>query len=151
MQIHRTTMKRIGQLAGALVLSALAGLSGCKLDSDTNLPTRRGPAELAISFELFARPDLVNADGASTSAVSVIVRDRDGQPLPDRLVYFVLFGSGELSNSFGTTDGAGVAVTTYRAPVGGPEIVTITARTVDADASGQIYRSVSIELRAPIP
>jgi len=137
--------------AGAAILGgAVLALGGCSLDPSPD-PIVRGPATSAVSFQLTARPDLLNADGISSSAINVVLRDPDGNGLPNRLVYFVVDGGGRLSSSFSITDANGVGGTTYTSPVGGPGDVVISARTVDNDFNEQIYRSVAIELRAPAP
>jgi len=144
--------RRLKALAATVVFgSAVLSLGGCSLDPAPD-PVLRGPADSAISFLLTARPDLLNTDGISSSAINVVVRDRDANPLGGRLVYFVLSGGGRLSSSFSITDSNGVGGTTYTAPNDGSAgEAIISARTVDNDFNQQIFRSVAIELRTPAP
>ncbi len=78
---------------GAVVLLLLSW--GCKLDRDTD-PNLQGPSDVGISVDLVAAPDTVNADGVSTSEVSVVLRDNLGKPLVTRPILFQHNGDGVL-------------------------------------------------------
>jgi hypothetical protein len=156
MQILDAGRKAVKPVAFALAVSTLVGLSGCTLDQQPD-PVLRGPSELALSFLMTARPDLVATDGVSTSAINVVLRDRDALPLPNRLIYFAVCCNGRVTSSYSTTDANGVAGTTYVAPSGsvggfpGEVFDVVEARTVDSNHNDQVYRFVSIELRSPGP
>jgi len=92
-----------------LALVATLGLvtGGCGLDQVEDRPLV-GPAETGVSVQLTALPDLVNADGVSTSTVQLVLRYPDGSPLSGLAVYFSHDGDGKLGPS---------ATSTYVGPV----------------------------------
>jgi hypothetical protein len=160
-------LRRVPSWAAA-GLSVVLVHSGCGLHS-VQVPEIDGPAETGISITMSATPDLLVADGSSTSQVTATLRGPDGRPLTGRQVFFTIadsagrfadIGSFPTSNGPGTgvsvgTDGAGVARVTYQAPVRtdatANQKVLILARVYGTDANGQPYHSVPIELRTAQP
>lgn len=141
-------------------LGVLLAASGCGL-KDVQIPDYTGPSELALSLKLTASPDILGADGFSTSSVQATLRGPDGQPLAGRDITFVLtddFGRfadiGRLSADRGTTNGAGIVQVIYTAPYRTDNTanrsILVQARPILDDANGQFfYRNVRIELRSP--
>lgn len=148
--MSKRTLPRIPAV-GALI--ALLALNACELDK-VKIPPLIGPSELGVSLYMSAQPDLLPADGVSVSAIVVTVRDPDGRPLPNRAIFFQLFGDGTLMGSGGIVgDGLQVVSDTnggitlfYKAGTT-PGIVTVTARPYGVDANAAVIRSVAIEVR----
>jgi hypothetical protein len=154
----------------ALVLAV--GLAACGFDKVTIPDEFEGPAELGIALRLEASPDVVTADGFSSSAIRATVRDQNGQPLSGRSVVFKITDAngrnadiGELTTSDGrriraaeataTSGSDGVARVTYYAPVRSDVTadtsVLVSARPVGTDANAAQERVVRIELRSAEP
>jgi len=139
-------------LVGTLALLA----AGCGLDK-VDKPPVQGPSETGISVELSALPDIVNADGVSTSAIQLVLRLSDGTPLSGRAVNFFLdSGDGRLvpsptSTYVGpiqtgfvmATDKDGVANVVYIAGTG-IGTVRVAARPYGSDATMWFYRTIEI-------
>ena len=141
-------------LVGTLALLA----ANCGLDK-VHQPGVQGPSETGVSVAMYAIPDIVNADGVSTSAVQLVLRMPDGSPLSGRAVNFALDRNddGELKPAPGSTyvgpiqtgfvmatDQNGVANVVY---IAGTRIrtVTIFARAYGSDATGtSFYQTVEI-------
>lgn len=147
-----------GRSAAMVALCLLLGLSGCGLDKVT-VPGLNGPSELGLSLELIASPDILVADGASTSAIQAVVRDQNGQLVSGRAITFAVADSGGIIADIGTlntysavSSGAGVATVIYKAPartdLTANSSALIFARPVGTDANQAVYRSVRIELRS---
>jgi hypothetical protein len=85
--------------AAAAIFGLLVGLPSCTLTED-DPGVFNGPSETGLSAELQALPDTVNADGVSTSVVTLMLRDQTGAPAGGRAVYFdLLRGDGRLVES----------------------------------------------------
>ncbi len=139
-------------LVGTLVLLA----ASCGLDK-VKEPAVQGPSETGVSVEMTALPDIVNADGVSTSAIQLVLRKSDGTPLTNRSVSFDFDGDGRLRPSPSSTyvgpiqtgfvmatDQNGVANVVYIAGFG-IRTVTIFARAYGSDATGtSFYSTVEI-------
>jgi hypothetical protein len=147
-----------GWRAAAVVIGLGLAHGGCGL-TQNGVPAVNGPSELAASLKLTISPDLLYADGHSHATVMALLRGPDGRPVGGRTVFFGIADDtgtfadiGTLSNTTEVTDGNGIAQVTYtavpRTDNTANRIITILARLVTDDASGQIYRSVSLELRA---
>jgi len=140
-----------GKVTRALSLSLVAGLlslSSCKEDA-VQIPTLRGPAELAVSILMTANPDFVVADGTQTSAIGLNVRDRDGHPISNLSLVLFVVGAGTIDRSFVRTDGNGMASVTYTSSAGSSGVAKVVARPIGLDFTGEIYREVAIELLIP--
>jgi PKD repeat protein len=134
-----------------------------------DIPDVEGPSETGLSIALTATPDLLVADGTSTSLITATLRGPDGRPVPGRAIFFTIadtngqfadIGQFVTSNGPGTgvsvtTDGAGNARVTYQSPVRtdftANGAVLVAARLFGTDANGQSYHSVTIELRSAQP
>jgi hypothetical protein len=154
----------------ALAMGLLLVLNGCGLDK-VDVPDLDGPSELGTGIRLTASPDIVTADGFSSSLIQVHVQDQNGSPAVGRQVFVAVADAngstadiGELRSTSGTGLGTGLVLTTgangiaqasYEAPprtdFTANSSVLITARPVGADFAGQVYRTVRIELRSAEP
>jgi hypothetical protein len=85
----RTRSARVcAGLLGATGAVALAVVSwGCKLDKPSG-PNLQGPSDVGVSVYLAAAPDTVNADGVSTSQVSLVLHNNLGEPLVNWPILF---------------------------------------------------------------
>lgn len=147
-------------------------MAGCGMDKVTIPEEFEGPSELGISVTLAANPDVVTADGFSSSALRATVRNQNGQPASGRQVVFKITDAsgrnadiGELATPGGqriraaeaiaTTAGDGVAQVIYYSPVRSDitadTSVLVSARPVGTDANTAQERVVRIELRSAEP
>lgn len=151
-------------------LATVLALNGCGVDQ-VEIPEFEGPAELGLSVTLTASPDILTADGFSSSLVQATVRDQNGQLLSGRQIFVAITDNsgrtadiGQLRSTAGTGLGTGLVLTTgangiaqasYEAPprtdFTANSSVLVTARPVGTDYNGQIFRSVRIELRSAEP
>ena len=169
-----STSKRQGSGAGMRVAAAVLvvlALNGCGLD-EVEIPDLDGPSELATSVVLTANPDIVVADGFSTSLVQALVRDESGRPVNGRDIFFGIADEsgrtadiGLLRGSSGSvgvgtgivarSNAQGIAQVVYESPARtdatANQTVLVTARPVGTDANAARYRSVRIELRSAEP
>lgn len=148
-----------GTLAATGVAVVLLASWGCKLDREQP-PSLTGPSDVGISVDLVAAPDTVNADGVSTSEVSLVLRDNLGQPLTTRPILFQHDGDGVLRAAPGAhyvgpvqtgivmaTDGNGSTRVIYRAGRGiGTLSVWVRPYSTDTTYT-PFYRSVEIVQR----
>ena len=157
---------RRGGLAAALCLFLVLG--GCSLD-EVDVPDFDGPSEFALSLRLSAQPDILVADGFSTSLIQAVMRDENGRPISGRTIFFGVsdaqgrfadIGFFQTSNGPGTgvsvvTNSQGLAQVVYQAPPRTDQTtnnsVLISARPIGDDFNGQFYRTVRIELRTAEP
>jgi hypothetical protein len=146
---HRLSLALVGTLA---LLAANCGLDKVKE------PPVQGPSETGVSVAMYALPDILNADGVSTSAIQLVLRMPDGTPLSGRAVNFYLAsGDGRLKPSPSSTyvgpiqtgfvmatDTDGVANVVYVAGRG-IRTVSVAARPYGSDATNMdFYRTVEI-------
>lgn len=162
---------RRGRLWSAAGLGLLVVYAGCGLDK-VQIPELEGPSELALSLKMTADPDVITADGFSTSLITVTVRDQNGRPVAGRDIFFSIADSsgsfadlGQLLSpttgvGVGTgvqvrTNAQGIAAVAYEAPARtdatANQSVLVVARPVGNDARTAVYRSVQIELRSAEP
>jgi hypothetical protein len=150
---------RRGSPAILLALLICAVLLGCGQE-EADVPPLAGPSGFALSVNMEADPAFLNADGASTSTVTITVRDPNGRPLAGQALFVrhdgdgVLFPGSQYLGNLQTgislaTDGSGVATVVYRAGTTRDVLVTIQCEpyTADAGFAGQIPRSVVIHQR----
>lgn len=162
--------KRANRVAPVLGLGFLLVLNACGLD-EVEIPDLDGPAELGLSLNLSASPDILSADGFSTSLIQATVRNENGQPVAGRQIFMAITddqgrtvdlgtlrstGSGGIGTGVVLTTGTnGIAQAAYEAPprtdFTANSSVMISARPVGSDFNGQIYRTVRIELRSAEP
>ena len=142
----------------AVALGLVAVFAACST-KHTTIPPLSGPSELGLSLSPTAYPDVLVADGASTAAVQVTVRDQNGQPKAGQRVYFATADGtgtfadiGFLSSSTAVSGPDGTAQVVYTAPVRtdftANGVVMIAVRPVGGDANGEVYRFITIELRS---
>jgi PKD repeat protein len=149
------------RLSAVTALALLIGPAGCSMH-DVSIPELDGPSELGLSLRLTASPDVITADGESTSLVTATLRGPDGRPVSGRTIFFAtadvngrFAAIGDLSAEQVATNGNGVAQVIYTAPprtdATANQTVLVLARPVGDDANGALYRSVRIELRSAEP
>jgi len=144
---HRQRRIIAGAAGLLLAVGGISLLGSCRPNA-TNIPNLAGPSELAISILMSADPDVLVADGVSTSAIGINIRDRNGQPINNLKCVFALTGPGTIDHLYATTNGAGMASVTYTAPSSsGSGSASVQVRPIGLDFNGADYRSVSIELR----
>src|SRR4029453_13875041 len=151
-------------------LGLLLALNACGLDK-VEIPDYDGPAELATSVRLTATPDIITADGFSTSLIQVQMRGPNGENLAGRQGFVAVAddngfsadigvlrstGSGGIGTGLVVPPGSnGIAQAAYEAPprtdLTAHSSVVIQARPIGDDFAGQVYRPVPIELRAAEP
>ncbi len=158
---------RVGAVVG---LGLVLALAGCGMD-EVEVPDLIGPSELGLAVTMTANPDILVADGFSSSLIRATVRDNNGRLVAGRAIFFAVSAAdgtfadvGELRSTSGsgvgtgiqvTTDGSGVAQLVYVSPprtdATAHQSVLVAARPVGDDFNGQIYRNVRIELRSAEP
>jgi hypothetical protein len=162
-------MKTNPRLSGTLLLALALTAGGCGLD-DLQVPEFSGPAGAGESMRLTASPDIITADGFSTSLITATFRGPEGQPIAGRDIFFAVadesgrfadIGEFRSSNGPGTgatarTNAQGQAQVVYEAPARtdatAHQTVLVTARPIGTDANGIFaYHSVRIELRSAEP
>lgn len=154
-------------------VAVTAGLSfgACGMD-DVDIPELSGPSTTGIQIRLEAVPDVITADGFSTSLIRITVYDQNGSPAAGRSVILALANSAGQFADLGTlytptgsllraaeatvvTDGSGRANAVYTAPprtdFTADGSVTVQARAVGTDFNGDIYNFVRIELKSAEP
>jgi hypothetical protein len=89
--------------ATVAALGLLVVIGACGGLDKVEKPAVSGPSETAISVQLTALPDTLNADGVSTSVVQLVLRDNDGSPFNGLAVYFNHNGDGLLVPSASST------------------------------------------------
>jgi hypothetical protein len=159
---------RLAPVAGGVALSALLLFAACGLE-EVEVPELDGPSAMSLSLRLTAAPDIIVADGFSTSLVQASLIDQNGRALAGRSVFFAItdaqgrsvdIGKIRGQNGPGTgatvaTDGSGIAQIVYESPVRtdltNNFVVRISARLVGNDANAAMYSSVAIELRSAEP
>jgi hypothetical protein len=153
--VGSATFRRTG---AATVLGTLLALGACSTDKVT-APPLSGPSELSLALGLAASPDVLTADGASTSAIQAVVHDQNGNPKAGQPMTFALMDSsgtfadiGALNRTTAVTGPDGTATVIYRAPFRtdftANGTVQVAARPLGTDARSAIYRTVAIELRS---
>lgn len=152
-------------------LVLVLAFGACGMD-EVHAPQLDGPSELGVSVTLTATPDVMTADGVSTSLIVATVRGPNAEPLAGRdIVFAITDGAGNFADigslrsldtgvSVGTglqvrTNAQGVAAVVYEAPARTDATanfsVLVIARPVGTDANAANYRQVRIELRSAEP
>jgi hypothetical protein len=160
-----------GRSKATALLCLLLGLNSCGLENVEVPELFEGPSETGLSFRMTAQPDIITADGFSTSVIQATVRDQNGRPVSGREIFFAVADEQGRSADLGTlrasgstgvgtglivrTNAQGIAQVVYEAPARtdatANQTVLVTARPVGEDASAAFYRSVRIELRSAEP
>jgi hypothetical protein len=158
------------RFAGTALLLAVS-LGGCGLE-EVDIPDLDGPSTYGQGVRVTASPDIILADGFSTSLVTANLFDQDGRPAPGRRVFMQVSNATGLTVDIGklrstgpdqglgtglvaTADGGGNARVVYVAPTRTDFTtngsVLVTARPMGEDAAGVVTHSVRIELRSAEP
>lgn len=124
--------KRIKWALALAVLPAVAGYFGCNLN-DPNIPDLAGPSELAQALEMRAVPDQLTGDGRSSSVITAVLRDPNGQPTGSQTINFDLGVQGQVGALGGIFQDIG-----NLAPVDGPQpgVGGVDASAVSAVTNG---------------
>jgi hypothetical protein len=143
------------------VAALLMSMSGCGVE-ELEMPPLYGPDTVGLSLILTATPDVVMADGKSTSSIGVLLRGPNGQGVAGRQIVLAVGDPTQHFSEVGivrpehvTTDSEGRASAIYTAPVrtdhAGDGYVYVMGRPLGTDFSGAIYHSVMIEVRSAEP
>jgi PKD repeat protein len=151
----RTRFYRLAGIA-CVVLATACGVH------QTEAPSISGPSTLAQSVSITATPDSLTQNGASQSAVKVLVNGPDGRPLAGRAVHLdmtvggALVDYGTLSTKSVVTSSDGTATSIYTAPPAPPAgtaqnsgSVSIVATLIGSDAQTQVPVAADIRLVPP--
>ena len=153
---RRATPGRAGSVL--VLLMALGGLPGCDEDNAA-APPLAGPSGLALAIEMGAAPVFLNADGRSTSTVTVTVRGPNGAPVAGQPLFVQHDGDGLLIAGAAIgglqtgislqADGSGVAQLAYRAGTERDRLVTIRCEPYSPNVgfTGELPRTVVIHQR----
>lgn len=138
----------------------LAWSAGCAVESvSTPLPT--GPAEFGVSLIVSATPDVLRQDGSAVSTITLQTRDSAGRGIAgvsirlDVLVGITPVDFGTLASRTVSTDGSGLATTTYQSPPAPPAFVdydttvTIRATMIGSNYASSLPRTAQIKLVRP--
>jgi len=155
-----------------LIVGVALAAGSCKKLDQVTIPDLSGPSELGLSLQLMANPDVLSADGYSTSALEVVVRDQNGQRTQGRDILFAIADEsgryadiGALETLTGSplhadeatarTDADGVARVIYRSPyrtdLTANTNIIVTARPLGDDFNAALNRTVRIELKSAEP
>jgi len=143
-----------------IVIAAVAAMAGCGLDKQAP-PSFTGPSEFSLSLAVTASPDIISQDGVSSSAIQIVARDVNSQPVSgislraEMAVGQSIVDFGTLSSRTVSTGSDGRAVITYTAPPPPPPtvtsdtIVTVLVTPVGSNFANAQTRSVLIRLARP--
>jgi len=142
--------------------------AGCTFH-DVQTPELDGPSETGLSIQLTLSKDVLVADGRDFAVVTAAVRGPNGQPAPNKDVFFAIADANGLFGDIGTivgsngpgtgatvrTNSQGISQILYEAPARTDATantsVVVSARLVGFDANGKLYNTVRIELRSAEP
>jgi PKD repeat protein len=142
------------------LMIAVALLAAACTTKKTEPPQETGPSEFATSLSLSASPDVLSQDGSSTSVISVLARNANGQAMANVSLRAAISVNGTITD-FGQLSAKNVATGTdgranivYTAPpkvdsVDRNTTVTIQVTPLSGDARGDLARSVDIRLVPP--
>lgn len=146
-------------------------LGGCGLDN-VEIPDLDGPSTFGQALLLTVNPDVVTADGFTTSFVQAELRDQNGRLVANQDIFFAIADESGRFADIGTlfdlagnqlgapeaiirTNGQGLAQLIYRTPprtdATANQSVLISARPVGTNFNGAFYRTVRLELRSAEP
>lgn len=135
----------------ALLAAAAWGPQGCGLDETADPGAITGPAARGIQLKLTATPDIVVANGVSTSTIRGRVLGPTGQPIANLDIVFST-DAGDV-NGVGTvsarTGSDGIATVTWRAPsaLSAPgQRAQVFGRIINGDANGSYESIAGIDL-----
>lgn len=144
------------------MLAAVIGLGGCALDKQT-APPLAGPSELALSISLSVTPDIITQDGHSQSAIDIVARDANSQPVRGLTLRLDLVDPdsgaaidfGTLSSRNVSTNGDGRASAVFTAPppftATGPDtvILGVSATAVNSNYANTHHTVSLVKLVRP--
>jgi len=144
------------------MLAAVIGLGGCALDKQS-APPLAGPSELALSITLSVTPDILTQDGHSQSAIDIVARDANSQPVRGLTLRLDMtdpvsgapIDFGTLSSRTVSTNGDGRSSATFTAPgpfsATGPDsvVVGISATAVNSNYANAHKTSIQLKLVRP--
>ena len=144
MTIHSMQKTPRGRASAVSTLVLLLALGACNT-TQVEIPELSGPSELALSLNMTASPDVLVADGASTSAIQATIRDANGRPVPGQAVFFAVTDAngnsadiGELNTPNAVSGPSGTAQVIYRAPARtdatANQMMRVEARPISTDA-----------------
>ncbi len=149
---------RRGRGTIVVALFVVFGLAAC--DDEVVAPPLAGPSTLALSIDMAAVPNFLNADEVSSSTVTIIARGPSGQPVAGQLLFVQHDGDGVLlpagvdrgglqTGISLATDAGGVAQVVYRAGRARDLLVKISCEPYSPDAGvrGELPRYVVIHQR----
>jgi len=160
-----------GRRASRAGVGLLVLCSACGLD-DVTIPELSGPSGTALGVRLTVSPDVITADGFSTSLVQAEVFNENGAAASGQSILLAISDTSGRFADIGTlnaTSGArlraaeavvvtgsnGIAQAIYTAPARtdatADQFVTIVARPVGTDASGVVYSKALVELKSAEP
>lgn len=148
-------MRTHGRLIAFASLALLAALAPACTLQNQELPALMGPSGHALSVELAASPDYVLRDGASSSVVTVTVRDHEGKAVAGQRLRLSAAASpsagGTLTASEITTGTNGQASFRFIAPELSEDVseVTVGATPVGTNAAESLTRLVRINVIGP--
>jgi PKD repeat protein len=143
-----------------IVVAAVVGIVGCGLEKQAP-PSLTGPSEFSMAVAVTASPDVISQDGVSSSAIQIVVRDANSQPMSgvslraETAVGETIVDFGTLSSRTISTGSDGRAQITYTAPPPPPAtvtndtIVTVLVTPVGTNFGNSLTRSVLIRLARP--
>lgn len=150
-------MNRVSFLR-SVVVGCVALSAACTM-KDQKAPAPTGPSELGLSLAVTATPDLIAANGASQSVVTVVARDANGQPSANVQMRIdaidatgaIVETKGTLSSRTMTTGTNGQASVTFTAPMEtgfGVDAGTVALRVIPISTNfgSQFQRFVTIRL-----
>jgi PKD repeat protein len=143
----------------AMVMLAAAGI-GCEL-ARQGAPPLTGPSEFGLSVTLLATPDRLAQDGVSTSTITAMVRNADGQPASAIPIQWGVTASDgrtfvEPSWRSSVTDANGNATVQVTAPPApsalptSPLRLTVSATPFSTDSQNAVPRLVEVTMIPPI-
>src|SRR6185369_194890 len=91
---------------GAAGLGLLLLLGSCGLE-DLEVPEFAGPSTYGLGIRMQASPDIIVADGFSSSLVTANLSDQDGRPLGGREIFFSVSDVGGNFADIGTLRSTG--------------------------------------------
>ncbi len=148
--------------ARSALLIAVVLTAACTV-KETDIPSRAGPSELALSITIEALPNRVTRNGVDRSTIVVTARDSQGSPAPsvqlrvDSIVLEVVQDFGTVSSAhtiFSGTDGRATTVyTASPAPPAGvfqlTDLITIRVTPVGVNFQTSVSQTAQVRLVLP--
>ncbi|MCP4345271.1 MAG: hypothetical protein GY795_07065 [Desulfobacterales bacterium] len=165
------TLENADSETGAATVKTVGGIATVKLVSpgvhaDDSFSTQDGSAtitastpdadgtsdEVTVTYlgvtlaDMIASPASLYANGTDESIITVRMKDSNGVAVVGKRVdFFIKEGTGTLKKQNDITDEAGIATTTFVAPVGGEDTSTVEAKFGLTDNSPSISKGISFK------